>query len=246
MLRLASRPSSTARLIATRFDLTANACDSTRNKSSSLSEALDGTSRSRYFSSQTNSTKTPKVKGPLANEHLITHLIQKQNAISADDVDVRLVVSSKKGGTTTSLVSLMNAIKICTDLGVDLVGVNIEQSPPVIKAQNIDKLVYQAEKRATSKSGSKPTKEFQFRACIAANDFARKADSIVKYLQKGHNCQVLIRANGMARRNDPNCINTMVERLKASVSDFALPGAIKPNEDNSQATVFLQATSKKG
>ena len=246
MLRLAARPSATARLLATRLDVSANACNNTRRKPSSLSESLDGTSQSRCFSSQTNFTKTPKVKGPLANEHLITHLIRKQNATSADDVDVRLVVGSKKGETTTSLVSLMNAIKICTDLGVDLVGVNIEQSPPVIKAQSIDKLVYQAEKRSTGKSSAKPTKEFQFRACIAPNDFDRKAESIIKYLQKGHNCQVLIRANGMARRNDPNCVNVMVNRLKTTVNDFASPGAVKANEDNSQATVFLQANAKKG
>lgn len=245
MFRLAARQSaSAARLLATRLDLTAaNVCHAIHP---SFLDSLDRTNDKRHFSSKASSKKTPGVKAPLINERLITHLIRKHNANSAHDVDVRLVVSSDQGGTKTSLVSLMNAVQVCTDLGVDLVEINLEQSPPIIKAQNAEKLVYQAEKRLNGKSNSsKPMKGFQMNAGIAHYDFTRKVDLIVSYLQKGHNCQVQIRANASARRKDAGALRSMVDRLSEAVKSIATPGPVKANEDSSNATIMLRPTGKK-
>ena len=247
MLRLAAR-ASTARLLATRLDLTANVCHGVRLKPSSMLESLhpvDRTNENRYFSSTTNSSKKNWGKAPLINEQLISHLIRQHKAISAHEVDVRLVVTSAQGESSSSVVSLMNAVEICTDLGVDLVGINIEQNPPIIKAQDMGKLVYRAEKRSTNKSNAKPMKLFTIKASIADNDFTRKLDSIIDYLQKGHNCQVTIKANAFTRRNDTNALMGMMDRMLKAINNFGTPGAIKSNEDLSGASVLVRGIMKK-
>lgn len=188
-----------------------------------------------------------KPKGPLLNEHLVSFLLNKSKSSNANEIEVRLVVTTLDGGNSKpEVVSLMKAVEVSTELGVDLVGINVDQNPPVIKAQDYGKLAYQTEKGSSSKSGnSKPVKEFKFKGTIAEHDLARKVDDVVKYLKKGHNCQIQIRANGFARRKDPNIVENLWKRVQEEVVDLAIPGKIKTNPEKSQVNVLLQTTGIK-
>jgi translation initiation factor IF-3 len=185
-----------------------------------------------------------KYNGILVNEKLVTHLLATSKGLSADKIDVRLVVVQDNKTTSTSVVSLMKAIKISTDLAVDLVGISLNQSPPIVKAQDFARLVYQ-KKKSSNAGAPKLVKEFRFRGGIAEHDFNRKIDSVIKYLQKGYNCQVFIRANGLSRREDPNCLEGMIKRLSEAVRNYAIVSKVSPNPERSQVSCILQTLGKK-
>lgn len=185
-----------------------------------------------------------KLNGILVNEKLVKHLLATSRGRSANDIDVRLVVVQDDKTTSTSVVSLMKAIEISTELAVDLVGIRFDQSPPIVKAQDFKRLVYQ-KKKVNNAAPAKLVKEFRFRGGIADHDFKRKIDSVIKYLQKGYNCQVSIRANGLSRREDPNCLEGMITRLSEAVSDYATVSKVSPNPEGSQVSCMLQTLGKK-
>lgn len=82
----------------------------------------------------------------------------------AGELHVRLVID--EGPTQPSsieVVSLLQAMETARDLDVDLIGINLNQDPPVVKAQDYTKLAYKASNKKQTKSNKKPTKEFNFR-----------------------------------------------------------------------------------
>ena len=180
--------------------------------------------------------------GVLVNDKLVKYLLATSQGLSAEDINVRLVVVQEDKTTSTSVVSLMKAIEISTDLAVDLVGVILDQSPPVIKAQDFGRLAYQRKKNT---SAPKLVKEFRFRGGIAEHDFNRKVEAVIKYLQKGYNCQIMIRANNLSRREDPRCLEVMMTRLHEAVTGYATVSKVSANVENSQASCMLQTTGKK-
>jgi translation initiation factor IF-3 len=139
----------------------------------------------------------------------------------------------------------MEAVQISANLDLDLVGINVEQSPPILKVLDHEKASYQSEKKSSGGGGkTKPTKEFKFKAGIAHNDFSRKASDVLKYLKKGHSCLLTITANAASRRQDPDGLDKLVQRLKDEIADAAIQGKFTTNPEMSHATMMLQPNNK--
>jgi translation initiation factor IF-3 len=182
-------------------------------------------------------------RGPLMNERLVKFLIEKSASPDAHGITVRFVQQHGDEKAKTEMVSLMRAVEVSTELGIDLIGINVEQDPPIIKALDYAKSMYKSEK-TSKKSSSKATKEFKFKGTIADNDMLRKASDVIKYLKKGHNCQLTILSNAYARRKDPNCVENILKKLQEEVGDAAITGRIKTNAEKTNATIMLQPRKK--
>lgn len=208
----------------------------------------------RFFSSRqqnnnNNNRRQKKDKGPPINEVLVSFLV-KSKACDASDIPVRLVAHREGDdkAPVTEVVSLLEAVNISVELGVDLIGINMTQDPPIIKAQDFDKLMYKTERsksKANSNSSQKAVKEFKFKANIADHDFDRKVDNTLKYLKKGHSCVLTLTSNFPARRKNPNVVVDMVERLTVRLGGAAVTGKVKLHPEKINASVVVQPNNKK-
>ena len=215
--------------------------------------------RSKPTKSKKNTTHFP------INEHLIRTLLQKHKNSTAESIQVRLLIhQGRDAKPIIEVMSLTDAIQVSSQKAVDLVGINLNQDVPVIKCQDYNKFLYQLNKKGSGDDGggdgsggsgggasaggggNKSTKQYSFRAGIDDNDLERKAANMIKYLVKGHACQVTITSNRRNLMGDGNIIVKTLNRLKEIVGeDGNQQGTIKNNEYGNRGTLLLQPNSKK-
>jgi len=221
----------------------------------------------RTFSTQQRSSnkrkKNNKNQGPLMNERLIQTIMRKHanKTNNPEDVKVRLVID--QGPTEPSLidiVSLVQAMEKSVDMDVDLIAIALDKDPPVVKAVDYSKLAYRQEKLSNSstsntaanrtKRGQKKTvvdgkalKIFKFRAKIDKHDLERKMNNMIKYLGKGHNCQITVSASRRCLMRNPNAALDTIELVKEGIAveipDNTAQGKLKHNEEKTYATLLV-------
>ena len=129
----------------------------------------------RFFSSnkpQRTSRKNQN-NGVVMNENLIQVLMRQSDA-AAGDLMVRLVIDEGPDQPSSiDVVPLREAMETAIDLDVDLIGINLNQDPPVVKAQDYTKLAYKASAKKQTKNDKKSTKEFKFRVSLYNHVFCR-------------------------------------------------------------------------
>eukprot|EP00557_Chaetoceros_sp_GSL56_P004963 CAMPEP_0176494468 /NCGR_PEP_ID=MMETSP0200_2-20121128/10118_1 /TAXON_ID=947934 /ORGANISM="Chaetoceros sp., Strain GSL56" /LENGTH=254 /DNA_ID=CAMNT_0017892239 /DNA_START=303 /DNA_END=1067 /DNA_ORIENTATION=- len=191
------------------------------------------------------------------NEHLIRMLLEKNNSsATADDVQIRLILDQGRDEKPLiEIMSLTDAIKISSEKGLDLVGIQVKnQDIPVVKCVDFQKYLYQQNKKGSGGSGgggsggggNKTTKQFSFKAGIDNDDLERKAKNMVSYLVKGHSCQVTITSSRRNLNIDSDVIMTTLGRLKEIIGGDGNPqGNIKKNEWGNRGTLLFQPVSRK-
>jgi len=183
----------------------------------------------------------------MVNENLIKQLLK--NGQDVNSKMIRLVIENKnEEKSQIEIVALSDAIKTAAELSVDLVGISLDQNPPIVKAVDHKRLLYERSRSKANSpktSGLKVTKEFQFRAGIADNDLQRKAANMISYLKLGHPCQVIISSNRRNLREDKDAVVTTLNRVKDLVGDLAKQqGALKANQFGSRGSLMLQPNVK--
>ena len=158
---------------------------------------------------------------------------------------------------TNQVVTLNQAMTIAHKHSLDLMEVTLQQSPPVIKAVDFDKWLYEQKKKekldaAKKRKGEggaisdRPLKEFKFRAGIADHDLQRKTDNMLKYLGKGHAIRVTLIARQRILNVDAAAIETTFERVKELVGDRAVEvRGMKANERKSYGSLLLHPSKTK-
>lgn len=126
---------------------------------------------------------------------------------------VRLVIDKGDASVPAEVhvLSLKEAIEKATAFHLDLVGINLQQDPPVIKAVNYKKLLYDQKKKikaaaasshdSTTEGLKKKPKEWSFKTGIDPNDLLRKLRNVVDYLEKGYQCNILIQTKRRHKRS---------------------------------------------
>ena len=83
-------------------------------------------------------------------------------------------------------------------------------------------------------------------AGIAENDLDRKVNDIIRYLKKGHNCQLSVTSNGFNTKNDPNGVMNLIQGVLDQVKDVGVcEKGVKTNESGNRATLMLQPDLKR-
>jgi len=144
-------------------------------------------------------------------------------------------------------------------LGLDLMEVSLRQDIPVIKAVDYSRLLFEKSKQSKSTGGGKQKgkkgkggggglamKEFKFKAGIADNDLERKAENMIKYLVKGHRCQVTIIASRFRLRQDAAASAITLDRVRDILGEHVLePKNKKRNEAGTYTTMQFEPNPKK-
>jgi translation initiation factor IF-3 len=110
---------------------------------------------------------------------------------------VRLIGADNK---QIGIVPLSEAEKIANEKGLDLILVNFQQNPIVVKLGNYGAYLYQKEKKERkAKKEQKETKEIRIGFREALYDLKRKTEMAKEFLSKGHQVQIKLILKGRER-----------------------------------------------
>ncbi len=123
---------------------------------------------------------------------------------------VRLV-----GKDSNEVLTGMEALERALDEGLDLVLVNPDVTPPVVRIKDQKKEEY--EKKKSRKPTKKiETKEIRFQTNISDHDLGTKLKAIEKFLEKGNKVKISVRLKGREREN-PQRAHDIIDRVIAAV-----------------------------
>lgn len=135
----------------------------------------------------------------------------------------------------SKIVSLNEAKKIASDLGLDLVEVNLKITPPVLKICNYEKLIYEMKRNEKkNKQVILPIKEIQLSVNICMHDIEIKAKQAVNFIEKGHKVKVILTMKGreLSRRDESK--KSLLEFLSL-IEDVASIESLKDDGNKSIA-----------
>jgi len=171
---------------------------------------------------------------------------------SAKDIRIRLLIDQgRESPPDVQVLSLSKAITISGERSVDLVAINLKQDVPIVKAIDYQKFMYDQKKKSSgsnknSNNTKKAVKEYSFRAGIQDNDLQRKAENMISYLEKGHNCQVVITVRRRYMTEDGMAVSGTLERIQNFVQEYGEPtGKMKQNGYGNRASLMFQPRSAK-
>lgn len=96
------------------------------------------------------------------------------------------------------LMSSYEAFQLAKSQNLDLILINENQSPPIVKIADYQKYLYLQEKteKERAKASKKEIKEIQLSCDIAENDLKTKANHAKKFLEKGDKVKVVLSLHG--------------------------------------------------
>ncbi|HMN32780.1 MAG TPA: translation initiation factor IF-3 [Chitinophagaceae bacterium] len=114
-----------------------------------------------------------------------------------DVLEVRLVGENIEPG----VYSVSEALKLCTELEVDLVEISPNAVPPVCRAVDYNKFLYEKkkkEKEIKAKASKSEVKEIRFTPNTDEHDFDFKAKHAEKFLADGNKVKAYVQFKGRA------------------------------------------------
>jgi translation initiation factor IF-3 len=121
------------------------------------------------------------------------------------------------------VVSVAEAIKKASQLGLDLVEVSPNAVPPVCKIANFGKMKYELQKKASdSKKKQKiiETKEVKMSINIGKGDYDVKIKQIAKFIDQGDKAKVSVKMRGREITHI-DLANVMMSNIIADTENFA-------------------------
>ena len=128
------------------------------------------------------------------------------------------------------IFSLTEAEKIAQEKGFDLILINSQQSPIVVKLGNYGAYLYQKEKKERkAKKEQKEAKEIRISFREALYDIKRKAEMAKEFLNKGHQVQIKLILKGR-ERNFPDLAEEKLNNflnLLSEITSYKISQPIK-------------------
>ncbi len=125
---------------------------------------------------------------------------------------VRLV-----GEGINEITTIQDAVRQAEDLGLDLILVSGEVTPPVVRIEDFKKLEYEKKKaRKANKQAVSTLKEVQFKVNISEHDLMTKLDKISKFLDRGDKVKISVKLKGREREN-PERAFELLQKVSTSV-----------------------------
>ncbi len=101
--------------------------------------------------------------------------------------------------------------------GIDLIEISPSAKPPVARLMSFDKYRYmqeKAEKKARLAQKTAELKQIQISVRAAKNDLLIKAKQMDKFLEEGHNVDVMMRLRGAEKYNKPRAFQKLDEFMQ--------------------------------
>lgn len=126
-------------------------------------------------------------------------------------------------GEQVGVVTLREAQKVAEDAAMDLVEIQPNAEPPVVRVMDHGKFIFQQNKqRAAAKKKQKQikTKEIKFRPSTDTNDFEVKLRNLRGFLAEGDKVKVTIWFRGREMAHQELGMQ-LLERIKVAIDDCA-------------------------
>nr|WP_249158690.1 translation initiation factor IF-3 [Bradyrhizobium jicamae] len=126
-------------------------------------------------------------------------------------------------GVNKGTVETMVAIKMAMEVGMDLVEISPNVSPPVCKIMDYGKYKYSAQKKAAEarkKQKVVEIKEIKLRPMIDDHDYDVKMRAMQRFFEEGDKVKITLRYRGREMAHQE--IGTkLLDKVKADVAEFA-------------------------
>lgn len=142
-------------------------------------------------------------------------------------------------GVESYVVSIREARKISYESKLDLVEVNANSNPPIVKIVNYSKYLFELKKVLKNKNKNNCVlKEIQLSTNISSNDLNTKAKKAKEFIEDGHKVKVVLTMRGreLGRREESKkSILTFIVQM----DDVAIPESL-PRDEGNKCTVILK------
>lgn len=145
-------------------------------------------------------------------------------------------------GIESKVVPLAVAKRIAAERELDLIEINKNVNPPIMRIASYEKMMYELKKAAKkNKQTAKPLKEIQLSVNITDHDLQTKANNAKKFIENGSKVKVTLTMKGreLTRRDESK--RSILEFI-VLLEDVAIPEA-QPRDDGNKTIVILK---KKG
>ena len=149
---------------------------------------------------------------PKGDEHRINDRIEAR--------EVRLVAQD---GEMMGVVALADALDRADEVGLDLVEISPNATPPVCKILDYGKFKYEAQKKANAarkKQKVIEVKEIKMRPSIDQHDYGIKMRKVRGFLDEGDKVKVTMRFRGREMAHQHLAIN-ILEKVREEMADVA-------------------------
>ena len=149
---------------------------------------------------------------PKGDEHRINDRIEAR--------EVRLVAQD---GEMMGVVALTDALDRADEVGLDLVEISPNATPPVCKILDYGKFKYEAQKKANAarkKQKVIEVKEIKMRPSIDQHDYGIKMRKVRGFLDEGDKVKVTMRFRGREMAHQHLAIN-ILEKVREEMGDLA-------------------------
>jgi translation initiation factor IF-3 len=116
------------------------------------------------------------------------------------------------GESEPRLMSSYEAFQLAKSQNLDLILINENQNPPIVKIADYQKYLYLQEKieKERIRASKKEIKEIQLSCDIAENDLKTKANHAKKFLEKGDKIKIVLSLHGRQKSNPHRGEATMI------------------------------------
>ncbi|MGV6848151.1 MAG: translation initiation factor IF-3 [Marinibacterium sp.] len=125
-------------------------------------------------------------------------------------------------GQNVGVVSPTKALQLAEQVGLDLVEISPNATPPVCKIMDFGKFKYETQKReaeARKKQKIIEVKEVKFRPNTDTHDYDVKMRNVFKFLENGDKVKVTLRFRGREMAHQ-NLGRELLERVAEDVKDL--------------------------
>ena len=154
--------------------------------------------------------------------------------------DVRIVGEDIE----SKIISLSEAKKIANDMEMDLIEINSNVNPPIMKIASYEKMLYEMKKAMKkNKQNVKPMKEIQLSVNISEHDLQTKVNNARKFIEGGSKVKVVLSMRGreLVRREENK--RSILEFIVA-LENVAIP-EVKPRDEGNRTVVILKKKAHK-
>ncbi len=125
--------------------------------------------------------------------------VQKDGPRTNQEITAATVQLIDSAGENHGTIDINTALKMAADVGLDLIEIVPNATPPVCKIGDLGKLKYQNQKKAAQARKNQKTvevKEIKMRPNIDVHDYNVKLKAMLKFLDNGDKVKITLRFRG--------------------------------------------------
>ena len=157
-----------------------------------------------------------------------------------DEIRVREVHLITHDGSNKGTVPIAAALAAAQEVGLDLVEISPNATPPVCKLLDFGKYKYQEQKKAAEarkKQKVVEVKELKYRPMIDDHDYQVKMRAMERFFEEGDKVKITLRFRGREMAHQDIGLRVL-ERVRSDTADLAKV-EMEPNFEGRQVVMVL-------